>query len=207
MPITAYWPPFIGSSDPARYLTSTCLLNVEQMFAVVAPQMRRQLQSENDIDPVSDGWTVDTTLTYSAGSRSRDPSKYRIVSPIEGLLSSIMQHAPDLIEIVEKAPPLVIQAYPATLDARKVGPRLDTYCHVPTAIRALQLANQRSRAALLCATPLLAARVVFEYAERHSAFPPHMLLAVGGYARRFRMNWLEKPDWSYDREGCDPTMA
>ncbi|MCX7361236.1 MAG: thermostable hemolysin [Alphaproteobacteria bacterium] len=170
-----------GSYYDRRHAPKVCLLIVEQMFAVVAPQMRRQLQQGNDVDLASDGWTVDTTLTYSAGSRSRDPSKYRIVTPIEGLLSSIMQHAPDLIDIVEKAPPLVIQVYPATLDVRKVGPRLDTYCHIPTAIRALQLAVHRSRAALFCTTPLLAARVLLEYAERHSSFPPHMLMAVGGY--------------------------
>lgn len=123
----------------------------------------------------------DAILSYSAGSGSRDPFGYRVVKPVDGLFSAIARYAPALIGQILKAPPLVVQAYPATLSLGPIGPKVDTYLHAPTASRALSLASATDRCALMCTTPLHAARIVALHQSLMEQFPKRLILAIGGY--------------------------
>lgn len=120
-------------------------------------------------------------LSFSSGTDSEDPFRYRIVRPVRGLLPAVSIHAPGLVRRLHERPPLVIQAYPATLGLSGLGPLVDTYLNPHTACRALDLAVACGRDALVCATPLMAAHILRVHIQRQAALPGNIILALGGY--------------------------
>lgn len=124
---------------------------------------------------------IDDTLTYSSSSASRDPHSYRVVRPIGGIVSALARRAPALGQRLTARPPIVVQSYPATLGLQGVGPRLDSYMVPSTACRGIELAASLGTGALVCTTPLLAARIFRAHVQHERAWPDSLLLACGGY--------------------------
>lgn len=120
-------------------------------------------------------------LSYSAGSQSDDPFGFRVVRPIQGLLSTIAALDPLLPSMIAQHSNLLIQAYPAPINLLDIGPRVDTYLSVSVASRALVMAAATDRTAILSTTPLMAARLFVYHFRKQLALPKQIVLAIGGY--------------------------
>ena len=73
--------------------------------------------------------TPGAVLSYSAGSTSADPFRFRDVRPAEGKFAALLQNFPQLGALLTGGrPPLVINAYPAPLPALSSCISVDSYC-------------------------------------------------------------------------------
>ena len=123
------------------------------------------------------------TLSYSAGSTRIDPFAYRVLDPTEDRLADLLTAFPALAAALGDTPPVALLAYPARVFASL--PRaitVDTYLSGRTFARGLQLAARLDRAAILVSQPLIAWRLLADYAERWSEWPRHLIVILGGYA-------------------------
>lgn len=123
-------------------------------------------------------------LSYSAGSTSRDPYKFRVInqaSPPTKLRS--------LIETFDELAPffanpnnaLVVDGYPAALGGLDSMTRVVTYLHPPTCARALELAALEDWRAVFIAQPLAGAHLLLSAIEQGIQWPREVLWATGGY--------------------------
>ncbi|PKL75125.1 MAG: hypothetical protein CVV27_17005, partial [Candidatus Melainabacteria bacterium HGW-Melainabacteria-1] len=79
------------------------------------------------------------------------------------------------------APPIVINAYPAHIGTFEFGIFVDTYLSSKIALRALQLAAQQERTALLLGQPLFVAEILYRAIESQCPLPRSIVVAAGGY--------------------------
>lgn len=125
-------------------------------------------------------------LSYSAGSTRRTPDGYRVVrrsgqTLTTNMLAAVATRWPEVLERLQGRPPLVINAYPATLGDFAFGIAIDTYLSPRTASRALWLAQQQGLTAVLLAQPLFAAELLFAHRRSGTPWPAEVILATGGY--------------------------
>ncbi|MCX4246786.1 hypothetical protein [Paraliomyxa miuraensis] len=132
----------------------------------------------NDQAPVLEPGDV---LSYSAGSTQMGPLGYRKVRQRPGLLGAAVARWPELGELVAARPPMIINAYPASIGAVSSGIAVDTYLSPRVMSRALQLAKLANHPAALCAQPLFLADALLQHVRADRALPDPLLLMVGGY--------------------------
>jgi hypothetical protein len=125
-------------------------------------------------------------LSYSAGSTRRTPDGYRFVrrsgaTSAPNMLLAVATRWPEVLERLQGRPPLIVNAYPATLGEFVFGIAIDTYLSPRTASRALWLAQREGLTAVLLAQPLFAAELLFGHRRSNSPWPTEVVLATGGY--------------------------
>lgn len=123
-------------------------------------------------------------LSYSAGSTSRDPYKYRVIDAagpsekLRRLVGTFDQLQPFFVNTNRS---LVVDAYPAALGGLEAMTRVVTYLHSPTCARALELAALEGWRAIFVAQPLAGADLLLRAVELGIRWPHEMLWATGGY--------------------------
>ena len=125
-------------------------------------------------------------LSYSAGSTRRTPDGYRFVrrsgeTLAPNMLLAVATRWPDMLERLHGRPPLIVNAYPATLGEFAFGIAIDTYLSPRTASRALWLAQREGLTAVVLAQPLFAAELLLAHRRSGSPWPTEVMLATGGY--------------------------
>lgn len=127
---------------------------------------------------------IGKTLSYSAGSTSRDPYQFRViddtgVSDKMQRLVSVFTELPEFF--CEPARALVVDSYPAALGGFDSMTRVITYLHAPTCSRALELAACEGWRAIFVAQPLAGTHLLLQAMEHGIRWPREMLWATGGY--------------------------
>lgn len=123
-------------------------------------------------------------LSYSAGSTSLDPFKFRVIDSqkpsdkMTRLAAIFPQFQPFFGDPLRS---LVVDAYPAALGGMDAMTRVITYLHPPTCIRALRLAAAEDRRAVFIAQPLAGADLLLQALETQMDWPSELLWATGGY--------------------------
>lgn len=123
-------------------------------------------------------------LSYSAGSTSRDPYKFRVIKEASPptKLRRLLETFDELTRFfVDPDSSLVIDGYPAALGGLDSMTRVVTYLHPPTCARALELAALESWRAVFIAQPLAGAHLLLTALEQGIRWPKEMLWATGGY--------------------------
>lgn len=120
-------------------------------------------------------------LSYSASSKQTGPEGFRILAPAVSYLPALIERWPALGDALGKAPPLIINTYPASLGQFTFGIFVDTYLSVQTGLRALQLAAKEGLSALLMGQPLFLAELLFRGFQQGISWPDSLILASGGY--------------------------
>lgn len=120
-------------------------------------------------------------LSYSAGSTSLDPYKFRIVNTEDDRLGDIVACFPQLRASLGYGTPLVINCYPATLGIPSRATLVDTYLKPENFIRALSLAAGEDSTAIVCGQPLAVAQLITDYLATDKPFPNRVIFALGGY--------------------------
>lgn len=123
-------------------------------------------------------------LSYSAGSTSLDPYKFRVIDsgkPAEKM-NQLVKLFPELTRFfLDPSRSLVVDAYPASLGGMESMTRVITYLHPPTCIRALRLAASEKLRAVFIAQPLAGADLLLRALDTEMDWPEEMLWATGGY--------------------------
>ena len=88
---------------------------------------------------------------------------------------------PELLERLGTRPPLVVNAYPATLGEFSFAVTVDSYLSPRTVGRALLLAAREGMTVILLAQPFFAGELLFSLARQERSWPTDVLLATGGY--------------------------
>lgn len=120
-------------------------------------------------------------IAFSAGTGSLDPYGFRVMEPGVSPLEELARLDPTLLPWLFTCTPLMINAYPATLDPVPGVCFTDTYLSCPTAVRALRLAALQRAPAILVAQPLLVAEILLRLRAAGGPLPPKLLVATGGY--------------------------
>ena len=123
-------------------------------------------------------------LSYSAGSTSLDPFKFRVIDAQKPTdkMSRLATIFPDLQPFfVDPSQSLVVDAYPAALGGMDAMTRVITYLHPPTCIRALRLATAEKRRVVFIAQPLAGADLLLQAMDTQMDWPSKLLWATGGY--------------------------
>lgn len=123
-------------------------------------------------------------LSYSAGSTSIDPHKYRVIDSQGAAIKMqrLVGLFPELIRFfADPTQSLVVDAYPASLGGMESMTRVITYLHPPTCTRALRLAASESLRAIFIAQPLAGADLLLQTLSGEMDWPEEMLWATGGY--------------------------
>jgi hypothetical protein len=97
------------------------------------------------------------------------------------MLHAVAIRWPDVLSRLRDRPPLIVNAYPATIGEFSFGIAIDTYLSPRTASRALWLAQQEGLTVVLLAQPLFAAELLFGHRRSGSPWPTELILATGGY--------------------------
>ncbi|WDQ18261.1 hypothetical protein [Rhodopirellula sp. P2] len=123
-------------------------------------------------------------LSYSAGSTSLDPYKFRVIDsgqPAEKM-QRLVSTFPSLQPFfVDPSQSLVVDAYPASLGGMESMTRVITYLHPPTCTRALRLAAAENRRVVFVAQPLAGADLLIQALRTQMDWPSELLWATGGY--------------------------
>lgn len=130
---------------------------------------------------MSDLFNPGEILSYSASSNQSGPDGYRILAPAVSYLPALIERWPSLGAALGKAPPLIINTYPASLGQFPFGVFVDTYLSVQTGLRALQLAAREGQTALLMGQPLFLAELIFRGFQQGIPWPNSLIMACGGY--------------------------
>lgn len=129
-------------------------------------------------------------LSYSAGSTSRDPYKFRVISDTgsaneSGPPSKMRRLIETFSELprffMDHANTLVIDGYPAALGGLDSMTRVVTYLHPPTCTRAFELAALEGWRSIFVAQPLAGAHLLLSALEQEIRWPQEVLWATGGY--------------------------
>lgn len=123
-------------------------------------------------------------LSYSAGSTSLDPFKFRVIDSQKPTdkMTRLATIFPDLQPFFsDPSQSLVVDAYPAALGGMEAMTRVITYLHPPTCIRALRLAAAENRRVVFIAQPLAGADLLLQAMETEMDWPTELLWATGGY--------------------------
>lgn len=123
-------------------------------------------------------------LSYSAGSTSRDPYKFRVIDEASPptKLTRLIETFDELARFfVDPEQSLVIDGYPAALGGLDSMTRVITYLHPPTCTRALELAALEHSRAVFIAQPLAGAHLLLAALEQEIRWPKELLWATGGY--------------------------
>lgn len=121
-------------------------------------------------------------ISYSAGSTQTGPAGFRKLRSRPGLLPAALARWPELAEVLAGAPPLIINAYPASIGIAGGGISIDTYLSPRVLARALQLAARTERPAVLCGQPLFVADALRKHLDANYPLPRTLWIMVGGYA-------------------------
>ncbi|MFG0266036.1 MAG: hypothetical protein ACF8AM_12940 [Rhodopirellula sp. JB055] len=123
-------------------------------------------------------------LSYSAGSTSLDPYKFRVIDsgqPAEKMQRLVSTFPALQPFFVDPSQSLVVDAYPASLGGMESMTRVITYLHPPTCIRALRLAAVEKRRVVFVAQPLAGADLLIQALDTQMDWPSELLWATGGY--------------------------
>lgn len=123
-------------------------------------------------------------LSYSAGSSSLDPYKFRVIdqSGPSTKMSTLVSLFPELQRFfVDPSQTLVVDAYPAALGGMESMTRVFTYLHPPTCTRALRLAASENLQVVFIAQPLAGAELLMQAMDSEMDWPAELLWATGGY--------------------------
>ncbi|WP_047817112.1 hypothetical protein [Rhodopirellula islandica] len=123
-------------------------------------------------------------LSYSAGSTSLDPYKFRVIDsgqPAEKMQRLVSTFPALQPFFVDPSQSLVVDAYPASLGGMESMTRVITYLHPPTCIRALRLATAENRRVVFVAQPLAGADLLIQALGTQMDWPSELLWATGGY--------------------------
>ncbi|MCA9685271.1 MAG: hypothetical protein KC457_24035 [Myxococcales bacterium] len=120
-------------------------------------------------------------ISYSAGSTQTGPEGFRKLRSRPGLFQAALARWPDLAQALAGRPPLVINAYPASIGIAGAGISVDTYLSPRVLSRALQLAAAAELPAVLCGQPLFVADALLAHLAADRPLPRTMLIMVGGY--------------------------
>ncbi|MCC9644013.1 hypothetical protein LOC71_17150 [Rhodopirellula sp. JC740] len=143
-------------------------------------------------------------LSYSAGSTSLDPYKFRVINDQQpsGKMQRLAMVFPELASFFgDPSQSLVIDAYPAALGGMESMTRVITYLHPPTCVRALRLAAAEKRRVVFIGQPLAGADLLLHAMETEMQWPTEVLWATGGYPMPTSLQQCVK-DWLADR-GCE----
>jgi len=120
-------------------------------------------------------------LSYSAGSTQTGPDGFRKLRPRPGLFSAALRRWPSLADALHGRPPLLINAYPASVGAGSTGISVDTYLSPRVLSRALQLGHAANKPVVLCGQSLFLADALRAHVDAKLALPETMIVMVGGY--------------------------
>jgi hypothetical protein len=123
-------------------------------------------------------------LSYSAGSTSLDPYKFRVIDsgqPAEKMQRLVSTFPTLQPFFADPSQSLVVDAYPASLGGMESLTRVITYLHPPTCIRALRLAAAEKRRVVFVAQPLAGADLLIQALGTQMDWPAELLWATGGY--------------------------
>lgn len=121
------------------------------------------------------------TVSFSAGSRHGDPAKFRIVSGNSaGRLAALLEQFPAL-GVYFTTPPLLLNAYPATLPPPPGVTFVDSYGRWQTFAAGLSLAAGMETTCIITAMPLAVAHLLLSALHAGTQVPSRVLLLLGGY--------------------------
>ena len=129
----------------------------------------------------SDNLQPGDVLSYSAGSSQAGPDGYRRQSGGGNVMDAMAQRWPEIPRALGERPPLLINAYPASLGTFPFGILVDSYLSPKTVSRALQLAAREELPAIVMSQPLILVDVLLHHLAGPGATPDTLLLVLGGY--------------------------
>ncbi|GMU20326.1 MAG: hypothetical protein AMXMBFR13_04230 [Phycisphaerae bacterium] len=127
-----------------------------------------------------------TVLSYSAGSANLNPWTYRVVKQAaQDRLLRVLELFPQLIPLLSGETPVVINCYPAAIGAFPSAVFIDTYLRPQNVSRGLLLAHACDAPAVILGQPLPMLHFLIRHRTLELAFPPRLLIVIGGYTCPF----------------------
>jgi hypothetical protein len=123
-----------------------------------------------------------TALSYSAGRTDLNPYRFRVVGSGDTQFNRILIAFPELNAYVRAAPPVIINAYPATLGQLPFGIFIDSYLRQENLSRALLFAEAEQVPAIILAQPLPVIEFLTRHIQLSLPLPRSVVFFVGGYA-------------------------
>lgn len=124
---------------------------------------------------------VGCAISFSAGTLSPNPSKWRVVSS-NGSRKSLylLKRFPDLDPFLAGLP-VLINAYPAMFNPPAKVVFIDSYGRWQTICAALHLAASHSLSCIITSMPLTVAELLLRVIQEKTPPPSRILLLLGGY--------------------------
>jgi hypothetical protein len=122
-----------------------------------------------------------TCLSFSASTGVSLPVRYRVVAQSGDRTQDILRAYPQFISLLVGRPPILANAYPATLGEFPSAISVDICQRPANAWRALALAADLNVAVIFTGQPLYIAELLRGYAALDLQWPKVVVAAVGGY--------------------------